>query len=182
MPQRLNGISVTSWSPPTNRSEWARLAEETPFYEPTFDAKGLKPAAGAVVVESDGRVWLVAPTNGSVRYQNTFPKGTVDEPLSLKATALKEVFEESGLRVELFEHLIDVTRSSSRTRYYLARRVGGSPADMGWESQCARLVPLESMKGLLNRREDHEVVERLVDRKDDWAAWFSRGSVERRRQ
>ncbi len=51
------------------------------------------------------------------------------------------MFEAAGLRVRLQRHLVDVKRTQSYTRYYLAERVGGNPADMGWESQAVMLVP-----------------------------------------
>lgn len=90
----------------------------------------------------------MAPTNQFGGYELTFPKGRLDGK-SLQATALCEAHEESGLRVRLLRHLIDVRRSRTYTRYYLAERTGGSPADMGWESQCVMLVPA-SLMGSLN--------------------------------
>jgi len=110
------------------------------------------------VVEPDGRVWVVAPTNAYLGTRATFPKG---KGTDLKATALKEVFEESGLRVELTGFLADSTRTTSRTRYYLARRVGGSPAAMGWESQAVLLVPVGQLRNVLNLSLDHPTVDAL---------------------
>lgn len=43
--------------------------------------------------------------------------------------------------VELVAFLCDVARSQSFTRYYRARRMGGTPSAMGWESQAVLLVP-----------------------------------------
>jgi 8-oxo-dGTP pyrophosphatase MutT (NUDIX family) len=51
-------------------------------------------AAGAVVMEPDGRLWLVAPSNGFGGYLATFPKGRVEPGISLQATAIREVWEE----------------------------------------------------------------------------------------
>ena len=82
--------------------------------------------------------------------------------LDLRVTAVKEAFEETGLRVELVGHLLDVRRSTSHTRYYLARRLGGTPAAMGWESQAVHLAPLAQAKALLNRAVDHPLVDRLL--------------------
>ena len=53
----------------------------------------------------------------------------------MQVVAVKEAFEESGLRVKLRRHLVDVKRSQSYTRYYLVERLGGNPADMGWGSR-----------------------------------------------
>jgi len=147
------------------------LAAAMDVQEPPLESQGLEPAAGAVVVEPDGRAWIVAPTGAYLGTKATFPKGKA-KGLDLKATALKEVFEESGLRVELFQHLVDVTRTTSRTRYYLARRVGSDPADMGWESQAAILAPMEDLRNLLNRKTDHHVVDALEERWGEWGWWF----------
>ncbi len=173
VPASVNGVPIISAQEGLcSRENWEHLAQTMDFEEPPFEAEGLKPAAGAVVVEPDGRLWLVSPTNQFGQYTNTFPKGKANG-LSLKATALKEVFEELGLVVELFEHLIDITRTTSRTRYYLARRKAGNPADMGWESQAAHLVPLELARGLLNQKVDHAIIDRLFDDVDRWAGWFA---------
>ena len=49
------------------------------------------------------------------------------------------------------------------TRYYLAERIGGSPADMGWESQCVVLVPEGDLRSLDLAPADKQVVRALED-------------------
>lgn len=172
MPQDLNGVPFRSWRlPPSRRLEWDLLAEEMVFIEPFDDRHGdMTPAAGAVVVEPDGRVWLVSPTNQHGGAQQTFPKGTVTD-LSPAATAMKEVFEKTGLRIEILDHLMDAVRTTSKTRYFLARRIGGTPSAMGWRSQAVHLVPLELVKERLNLPVDHPIVDRLME---VWGAWAGR--------
>ena len=51
----------------------------------------------------------------------------MDKGLSAQATALVEAYEESGLLVRLVRHLVDVKRSTSYARYYLAERVVDLP-------------------------------------------------------
>jgi 8-oxo-dGTP pyrophosphatase MutT (NUDIX family) len=162
-PGILNGIHLASWTnTPKSHAGWAKLAYGFDFPEPAFDPKGLKASAGAAVLESDGRVWLVAPSNAFGGYKATFPKGKTDGQ-ELRATAIKEVFEETGLQVELLAHLVDVRRSTSMARYYLARRVGGCPAAMGWESQAVHLAPLSDLKTLLHHPNDQPILEALVE-------------------
>ena len=92
-------------------------------------------------------MWAVAPTDGYGGYATTFPKGKLDG-LSPRATAIKEAFEESGLRVELTGYLCDIVRTTSVTRYYTARSVGGKAIRCGHldglaadiSSQSARLM------------------------------------------
>ena len=88
---------------------------------------------------------------------------------------MKEVLEESGLEVELFSHLVDITRSTSRTRYYLTRRLGGNPAEMDWETQAVLLAPLADLKRLLNKAVDQLVLEAVLERWGELPARFPPG-------
>lgn len=164
MPVVLNGLSVSSWHPvPESNDEWEALAAQHCISEPAFKAPvGYKKAAGVVVREPDGRFWVVAPSNAFGGYRATFPKGKIDKGLSTQATALVEAYEESGLQVRLIRYLVDVKRSTSYTRYYLAERMGGNPADMGWESQAVMLVPLEQLPQVLNHPNDLPILEALT--------------------
>ena len=81
--------------------------------------------------------------------------------LSLRANALNEVFEESGLKVQLTGFLCDSVRTTSVTRFYLAMRVGGNPADMGWESQAAHLLPMDQLPAFVSHDSDKIVVQSL---------------------
>ncbi|MGV3726422.1 NUDIX hydrolase [Hydrogenophaga sp.] len=143
MPADLNGVAFESWTKaPEDPQGWEALTQLDAVEEPSFTPpNALAPAAGVVVVEPDGRVWLVCPTNQFGGYQMTFPKGRQEPGTSLQATALKEAFEETGLQVRLIRHLVDVPRTQTYTRYYVAKRVGGTPSAMGWESQAVMLVP-----------------------------------------
>jgi len=163
MPAEIQGIAVTTWADaPKTPAAWEALAASAAIDEPAFEAPaGYKKAAGAVIREADGRVWLVAPNNAYGGYRATFPKGGL-EGKSARATALVETFEESGLQVRLIRHLIDVQRSTSYTRYYLAERVGGNPADMGWESQAVMLVPAAQLGAILQSPHDQTIVNRLM--------------------
>jgi 8-oxo-dGTP pyrophosphatase MutT (NUDIX family) len=129
--------------------------DEPPFVLPA----GKHAAAGAVVREADGRLWLVAPSNAFGGYTATFPKGRVEPGLTLRATAIREVWEESGLHVALTAWLGDFSRTQTFTRFYLARRIGGHPGQMGWESQAVHLVAPAQARGLLNRETDRAVLE-----------------------
>lgn len=160
MPEQLNGLAFERWdTAPTTPSAWQALAQQSPIQEPALVVPPAfhRVAAGAVVIEPDGRIWLVAPSNQFGGYKATFPKGSLDGK-SPQATALTEVFEESGLHVQLLRHLIDVPRSASFTRYYLAKRLGGHPADMGWESQAVLLVPAQDLKHHLNNPHDAAIL------------------------
>lgn len=163
MPTAVNGTPIASWvDAPVGGLGWEALAQENPIPEPAFLAPvGYKKAAGVVVREPDGRWWVVAPSNQFAGYSATFPKGGVEGGCSLQATALMEAYEESGLKVRLVAHLLDVKRSQSYTRYYLAEREGGNPADMGWETQAVMLVPHAQLPKVLTHPYDQALIEAL---------------------
>jgi 8-oxo-dGTP pyrophosphatase MutT (NUDIX family) len=161
--EHLHGVALAAWTAPNGVTDvWRSLA--TPAVaEPLYTLPaGKQAAAGAVVLEPDGRIWLVAPSNGFGGYRATFPKGRVDAGASLQATAIKEVWEESGLQVRLTAYLGDFSRTQTYTRFYVARRVGGHPATMGWESQAVHLATVSDAYRLLNRSTDHEVLNALL--------------------
>ena len=165
MPAKIASLPIASWrTAPTGAAGWEQLAQHAKFEESSMPkVAGKAPASGAVVVEPDGRVWVVSPSNGHGGYTNTFPKGKLEpnQGLSLRANALKEVFEESGLHVELTGFLCDSIRSTTVTRYYLAMRVGGNPADMCWESQATHLVPMAQLADFASHSNDMIVVQSL---------------------
>jgi 8-oxo-dGTP pyrophosphatase MutT (NUDIX family) len=165
VPALLNGIVLARWSEPAGGTDLVRWGDAdglTAFDEPPFEPPaGLAPAAGVVTLEPDGRVWLVAPTNGYGGYKVTFPKGKLEPGLDLRTAARKEAWEECGLRVALTGFLADVSRSTSHARYYLARRIGGTPADMGWESQAVWLVPRPRLAEVLASAHDRPLLAAL---------------------
>jgi ADP-ribose pyrophosphatase YjhB (NUDIX family) len=160
MPAELSGCRFTTWGClPQCATDWEVLGNATRFEEPPFKLQpGKAAAAGTVIFEPDCRVWVVSPCNAFGGYKNTFPKGRVEGGLSMRASAVKESFEEAGLKVELTAYLCDAIRHTTVTRYYLARRVGGNPADMGWESQAVHLVPLAQLASFVNHLNDRPIV------------------------
>ncbi|MGF6937113.1 ADP-ribose pyrophosphatase YjhB (NUDIX family) [Paraburkholderia sp. UCT70] len=163
MPAQLSGIPFEPWSDaPQSHEAWNTVVGQADIVEPPFNCpKGKDEAAGVVVCEADGRIWLVSPSNGYAGYQNTFPKGRVEKNSPRQAAAIREAFEECGLQVEITAFLADSVRSLTYTRYYLARRIGGTPAAMGWESQAVHLVPFKKLGGFLHHVNDQPLINAL---------------------
>lgn len=160
-PVLLNRVPLRPWKAPDTPEGWAKVAGQRPALDahmPFIPTPGKSVGAGVVVMEPDGRVWLTTPTNAFGGYKNTFPKGTAEPGLSLQANAIKETWEETGLKVEIVGVLGDFERTTSKARFYIARRVGGTPADMGWESQAVRLAPLKNALSLLNMEHDRAIL------------------------
>lgn len=164
VPAELNGVPFSPWADhPTTGEGWDYVdgvdddLDEPPLHVPP----GKKVSSGVVIEEPDGRVWLTAPTNSFGGYKATFPKGTEEAELSLQANAIKEAFEETGLKVKIVGFVGDYTRTTSVARVYRAVRVGGSPAAMGWESQAVHLVPKDQLYEFLNMGTDHGIAQEI---------------------
>lgn len=157
VPAELNGVPFAPWTDaPTSSDEWEHVeGQNADLDEPPLElAHGKHAGAGVVVIEDDGRVWLTAPTNKFGGYSYTLPKGTAEMELSLQANSIRECYEETGLQVEITGFLMDVERSTSVARYYTARRVSGSPSEMGWETQAMVLCPLDKLYEYLHAKPD----------------------------
>ena len=142
-----------------DKPDWSDKSLHGDFNEPKLDNKsGKYLASGVIVHEGDGRVWVVHPSNKFGGYETTFPKGKVDPGLDMRSNAIKEAWEESGLAVQLTGHATDVERSTSYTRYYHAKRIGGHPKNMGWESQAVSLVPKSQLHKVVNHPNDVALV------------------------
>lgn len=161
-PMSINGTRLKSWKDHPRTVEGWDYSEgiNEELYEPPFSIKPGKTASSGVIIEEpDGRVWVLSPTNMFGGYRNTFPKGTAEPELSLQANAIKEAFEETGLQVEITGFIGDYERTTSVCRMYRAKRVGGTPVDMGWESQAVHLVPKGILYDYLNMWSDHKIAE-----------------------
>lgn len=165
VPKALNGIAIQAWGDhPRTSDEWNTSSLLMPLLgEPAPPKSSLPLASGVVVVEPDGRIWMVSPTNKFGGYETTFPKGKLDhDNLTMQANAIKEGYEESGLKVRITGYLGDFKRTTSITRLYLAERVGGDPTNMGWESQAVRLVPQDEWAIHLQNPSDKPVLTALL--------------------
>ncbi len=174
-----SAIPLEPWTDvPTTRKQWKAGDKQLPNEPPPRDDIR---AAGVVILEDDGRVWVVAPTGGFAGMTNTFPKGRRDwdwdkstrESWSLQSTARKEAYEESGLQVELTGFIADYKGHHTTTRYYLAKRIGGTPADVGWESQAVHLVPQDKVRSMMtmpNNEREKFILDKLDELRKAGAA------------
>lgn len=162
-PDKLNGIAVANGPIPV-RDQFASLAGDDgddPPWPPELPVSSLTLKAGAIVIEPDGRVWLFEPTNHYSGTVVSIPKGTIDHGATARMTAVREFYEETGLLVKLDRHVADVVRGDALVRLYRARRIGGSPCEMGWESQSVLLVPAALVDTLMWARKETDFVEAI---------------------
>ncbi len=160
----INNLAFSSIKPPSTLDGWRQLkTRAVDFKEPEFKfSNHLAPASGAIIFEPDGRLWITEPTNHPFGATHAFPKGKLESGLNLRTNALKEVYEETGLIVEFHGFIGDYDRTTSRTRYYLAKRTGGTPSDMGWESQSVKLAKITEAERLLSNAVDTAILRDAV--------------------
>jgi 8-oxo-dGTP pyrophosphatase MutT (NUDIX family) len=135
-------------------------------------------AGGVVVRRMRGRLWLAAirPTGRPAGHW-ALPKGLVDAGEDPLATAVREVFEETGLHArpvaqKALEHLRYVyTRNGTRifklVSFWLMRPVGGRlgaiPPGMEVEVAEVRWLPVDEAPRLLAYRGEQELAARVRD-------------------
>jgi ADP-ribose pyrophosphatase YjhB (NUDIX family)/predicted dinucleotide-utilizing enzyme len=158
----LGGAAIKSYQPPAH---WGDVeGQDHSIDEPPLPK--LKPgqhlSSGVIMREPDGRTWLVKPTNGFGGYNYTFPKGTVDGDVHPQANAIKETWEETGLKAKITGYAGDYHGDTSVTRMYHAERVGGHPKDKGWETEQVALAHPDDLDHMLNRSRDRKIAKHHI--------------------
>ena len=126
-------------------------------------------SSGAVVARADGRILLLRREDEGAW---GLPKGTVEPGESLEQTALREVSEETGLRVKLIRPLQEVRyrfywppdamNYDKTVTYFLAEPIGGRlEPEPGFDE--GRWVARAEALRLLHWQNDKDVVERAFE-------------------
>ena len=134
-------------------------------------------SAGVVLVRSMHGRWWFAALRPQGKRDGTWvlPKGLLDQGEKPADTALREGYEETGVRGRLVEKLGDVSyvytwegeRVFKIVSFYLARarrgRIGEVPPGMEVEVAEARWLPLEEASKLLAYRGEKEMAARALE-------------------
>ncbi len=132
-------------------------------YEPEFQvvSEGKTPGAGMMLFTPDGKLVIVDPTNEFGGYKTTYPKGGVEEGMTLQETAVKEVYEESGFKAKVVGLLGDYEKGYSHVRYYMGVIEDGAPWDAHYETASVQIVPLDDARALFNQVQDKAIFDDL---------------------
>lgn len=151
------------FEPTTKIPNFASIPDKDVGEPPFVPEPGYHTSAGVIIMEPDGRVWIYEPKNHFGGYNHTYPKGRIEKGLTMQQTAIKEALEESGLHVEIEGFLMDQVKTTTKTRYYVARRVGGDPSQAHWEADNVKLVPAKDLKTYLNMSYDQTIADKIVE-------------------
>ena len=159
--KELNGVAFSKYDPP---ADWADVSGQADVDEPELPEvpRGMELSSGLLIREKDGRVWMMRPKGGYGGYHQTFPKGRAEDGLSLQANAIKEGFEETGLKAKIVGFAGDFEGDTTITRFYIAEREGGDPAQAGEESEGVVLAPPARLKDFLNRERDRKIANAMT--------------------
>jgi 8-oxo-dGTP pyrophosphatase MutT (NUDIX family) len=134
-------------------------------------------AGGVVVRRMRGRWWaaLVRPRRDDGKLVWALPKGLIDPGERGPETAVRESWEETGVRATLDRKLGDVRyvytwdgeRVFKVVSFFLLRATGGRigelPPGMEIEVAEARWVPLDEASGVLSYRGEQDMAEKARD-------------------
>jgi len=126
-------------------------------------------SAGGVVVRQGGAGAEVVICGRDSDGVWSLPKGTPDEGESLEEAAVREVSEETGLKVEIIKKIgvaeywfaRDGTRYHKWVHHYLMRATGGSTAEHDLEYDRVEWLPIEEAMATLTFDNDKEIVEQV---------------------
>ncbi|MCS7171461.1 MAG: NUDIX hydrolase [Aquificaceae bacterium] len=124
-------------------------------------------SAGGVLFRGDEVLLIKSPSETW-----TFPKGLIEAGEKPEDTAVREVFEETGIRGKVLALLGEVTywymregkRIRKRVVFYLMDYLGGEPKP-SWEVKDARFVHAREAGLLLKYKGDKEMLEKALSMK-----------------
>jgi 8-oxo-dGTP pyrophosphatase MutT (NUDIX family) len=122
--------------------------------------------AGTIMREADGRIWMIQPSNGFGGKTFAIPKGRIEPGHSLNHTAVKELYEETGLGHEITDYLGSFANSTGgRNAVFEGKRIGGHPEQMGWETQGLTLIKPQDALAKMNPKDpDYAILKAFADK------------------
>jgi 8-oxo-dGTP pyrophosphatase MutT (NUDIX family) len=125
-----------------------RKAESHPDQKSVATGR-LKPAAGGVLIDDEGRVLLREPAGHYDKYHWTFPKGKVDPGETPEQAALREVREETGYAAEILASIPGTFVGGTSVNTFFLMRAVGPQVTFSSETQSTRWVTWEEARALI---------------------------------
>jgi len=100
--------------------------------QPSVDKTLYRPAAGIVIFNPKGQVWLGRRAGEKSKYRWQFPQGGIDKGEKPKDAAMRELWEETGLKPE---HVAPLGRIKDWLYYDFPPEYKGRKATKGWHGQ-----------------------------------------------
>ena len=129
-------------------------------------------SAGGIVISRESGVASFVAGRRSHTHSGTWtlPKGTPEAGETTEETAVREVGEETGLRVRITEPLDSIeytfiqhgTRIHKTVHYFLMEPTGGDLADHDREFEEVRWIPMAEADGILTFDTERALVARAV--------------------
>ncbi len=127
-------------------------------------------SAGGVVFKNGE--WLIIRPTGTKRWQ--FPKGKTDKNESSKDTALREVEEEGGVKVEIIEKIgnsqyffvLKGKKIFKTVTFYLMKYFGDTKKGHDWEVEEAVFVSYKEALEKLSFKNDKEILKKAKNALD----------------
>lgn len=137
-----------------------------------YEVKPKKQSAGGVIINEKGEILLRKPKGGFGGYAWTFPKGRVDEGESMEEAALREVYEETGVKAKIIKDIDkNFEGSVTNNKFYIMelQEDHGIPKDDKETSKVVWVVP-ENAHKLINqtsleegRKRDLAILDEVLD-------------------
>lgn len=123
-------------------------------------------SAGGVLFKN-GNVLLIKNPSGVW----TFPKGNIEPGEKPEETAVREVYEETGVKGEIVNYIGEIhywytlkgERIFKTVKYYLMKHKEGEPKP-SWEVKDAKFFPIEEAKKLLRYKGDKEIFRKALEK------------------
>ena len=119
-------------------------------------------SAGGAVIDGHDRIALVRQRDRKGRWRWTFPKGRIEPGETAEEAALREVYEESGLRARIVRPIV-FHEGRLHFTYFFEMVLERDDGVHDGETREVRLVPLLEAARLLESRRDLHVLRRLME-------------------
>ncbi len=106
---------------------------------------------GGVVINQDGQVLLREPDGHYGGYVWTFAKGEPSPGETIEQTALREVFEETGVKGQIVAKIPGVFRGSTTDNEYFLMALKEDAKQFGHETKAVRWVTQSEAEELISQ-------------------------------